>query len=140
MSAFGPKQTWRSALHMSAFGGVSGHDDCTAILFAWRYHLTAQRTDKEFTLLGTGLRKYLAGIIKQPEMAPINIDPLFWAAHQIIGCLCHIAVTVNHFVVAPHHHEGRYLDIRRRQIRAEWHRRWRDDPADATAWLDSIAV
>jgi len=25
MSAFGPKQTWAFALHMSAFGGVSGH-------------------------------------------------------------------------------------------------------------------
>jgi len=26
MSAFGPKQTWALALHMSAFGGQSGHD------------------------------------------------------------------------------------------------------------------
>jgi len=25
MSAFGPKQTWASAPHMSAFGGFSGH-------------------------------------------------------------------------------------------------------------------
>jgi len=82
--------------------------------------LTAQRTDKEFTLLSTGLRKYLARIIEQAKMAPINIDPLFWATHQIIGCFCHIAIAVNHFVVSPNHHEGRYLDIRRGQICAEW--------------------
>jgi len=30
MSAFGPKQTWASALHMSAFGGKADIGVCTA--------------------------------------------------------------------------------------------------------------